>query len=172
MLKKAGIDYVICGHSEARALGDTNETVNKKIREAFLWRLIPILCVGERNRDEDGRYLEFIEEEIKTALFKVPKKLFTNLIVAYEPVWAIGENAQQASTPEDFLEKSIFIRKIITSLSDKETAMRVPILYGGSVDEHNAFGFLSEGKGDGLLVGRASLDAESFGEILSIAESL
>ncbi|MAZ40634.1 triose-phosphate isomerase [bacterium] len=170
MIKRLGADYVIVGHSEMRAQGDTNETINKKIKKAFEYRLQVILCIGESERDHDGHYLEFLQNELKEGLYKIPKKLLRNLIVAYEPIWAIGAKAKAASTPQDFLEKSIFIRKVLSHIADKDTAMKIPVLYGGSVNEKNAEGFLTEGKADGLLVGRASLSKDSFNEMLGIAE--
>lgn len=174
MLKKAGAQYVILGHSEKRELGDTNEDVAKKVKIAIDYRLVVILCVGEKERDEDGKYLKFLAEEIKESLHKLPKKYFRNIVIAYEPIWAISEHesTKGASTPEDFLEKSIFIRRVLSHLTEKEIAMGIPILYGGSADENNSWGFLKEGKADGLLVGGASLDPESFNQILEISDSI
>lgn len=169
MLKEIGARYCIIGHSERRALGETNEDINKKIKLAIDYRLIVILCVGERERDEEGAYLDFLKEELVQGLEGLPRRYFENLIIAYEPIWAIGEHAKGASTPADFLEQSIFVRKVLTELTTRGVAMSVPILYGGSVSEANAEGFLREGKADGLLVGRASLEPERFNEILDTA---
>ena len=166
-LSKLGVSYIILGHSERREQGDTNESVHKKILEAFRFRLRVVLCIGERVRDEEGDYLSFLQNELLEGLEKIPARFYKNLVIAYEPIWAIGEKGK-ASTPEDFLEKSIFIKKVLANLTDKKTALRVPILYGGSVDETNAEGFLYTGKADGLLVGRASLDPKSFNEILNM----
>ena len=170
MIKRIGAHHVILGHSESRDSGDTDDIINKKIKKAFESQLIVILCVGEKERDHEGRYLEFLQNQLREGLFKIPKKLLKNLIVAYEPVWAIGVKAKGTSTPGDFLEKSIFIKKVLSHITDKDIAMNTPILYGGSVDEKNAEGFLKDGKADGLLVGRASLSSESFNEMLTIAE--
>jgi triosephosphate isomerase len=169
-LSDLGVSYVIIGHSERREYGgDTNEQINKKILEALRFRLRVIFCIGEVARDEEGNYLTFLAKELEEGLFKVPEKFYKNLVIAYEPIWAIGEKGK-ASTPEDFLEKSIFIKKVLTGIVDKKTALKVPVLYGGSVDENNAEEFMSLGKGDGLLVGRASLDPKSFNEILNKGE--
>jgi len=172
MLKECGATHVILGHSEKRVLGDSDEIVNKKIRSVFDKRLLVVLCVGEKERDEDGHYLTLLKNQIRESLAKISKKYFQSLIIAYEPVWAIGANAKGVSTPDDYLEKAIYIRKILSQLSDKETAMTIPILYGGSVDAKNASGFLREGRADGLLVGRASLDPISFNSILSQTDAL
>jgi len=172
MLKKEGVEYLILGHSEKRALGDTNEIINKKLKLAIDYRLRVILCVGERERDDHGEYLNFIRSELEEGLKGLNKNYFKYLIVAYEPIWAIGKNAKSSSTPEDFLEKSIFIKKVLHKLTDRSTLEKIPILYGGSVDESNALSFLQAGEADGLLVGRASLDPARFNSILDIANSL
>jgi len=169
IIRAAGARYVILGHSEVRSLGDTDEVVNKKVRRALSERLMVVLCVGERVRDEEGKYLSFIGRQLDDALVKIPKPYFKNLIIAYEPVWAIGARAGGASTPEDFFEKSIFIRKVLSHIAGKDIAMKVSVLYGGSVDEKNAEGFLDVGRADGLLVGRASLDPDSFKKIILVA---
>jgi len=172
MLKNIGCKMVIVGHSERRESGDTDEIVAQKLAAAFEYRLKPILCVGERERDLSGGYLKVLRAQLESALRKIPKSELKLLVIAYEPVWAIGVRARGASTPEDFLEQSIYIRKILSTLTDTATALRVPILYGGSVDRENAAPFLDRGRAHGLLVGRESLDAKEFGKILLSAEAL
>jgi triosephosphate isomerase len=167
-----GVSSVIVGHSERRALGDGNEVVAKKMKQALASRLRPILCVGEKERDVEGTYLGFLKEQIISALVKVPPELVKLITIAYEPVWAIGKDAKSAATPGDFLEKSIFIRRVIADLYDQKIATMIPILYGGSVDETNASSFLGEGKAQGLLVGRASLDPRSFGAIIKSVNNI
>jgi triosephosphate isomerase len=171
MIKKAGAEYVILGHSERRAAGDTDEIINRKLKTALAAGLQVIVCVGEKERLPDGSHLKTIEAQLLAALQGVPKKLFGRLLIAYEPVWAIGTAATGVDTPPAFLEQAIFIRKIISGVFGYKPAMAVPILYGGSVTPENAEGFLSEGKANGLLVGRASLRADHFMEILKIAET-
>jgi len=169
MLTGLGIKYVILGHSEKRALGESNEIVNKKVGECLKEGLIVILCVGESQRDEHGEYAKFIKNEITGSLKKIPKKYLKNLMIAYEPIWAIGKSATRAASPEDALEVSILIKKILADIFGKDLAVKVPILYGGSVNPDNSKSFLTDGEMDGLLVGRASLDANKFSEILKIA---
>ncbi|MFZ1020110.1 MAG: triose-phosphate isomerase [Minisyncoccia bacterium] len=172
MLDNLGVRYVILGHSERRALGEDNVLVNKKIKDALAAGLTPILCVGENTRDESHSYFSFVKNEIEECLAGVSKNSISKIIVAYEPVWAISstENRRDA-TPEDSREMAIFIRKI---LSDKfgHDAGRVRIIYGGSVNEKDAEGFLRDGGVDGLLPGKASLDAKKFVEIIKICEAL
>ncbi len=166
------VSYVILGHSERRALGETDEIIREKIKVSLEYRLNVILCIGERERDARGQYLSFLKEQIKKCLFKIPGKHMARLIVAYEPIWAVGVKAKSADTPESFFETAIFIRKVLSDLFGKTIAFHVPILYGGSVNEYNAESFLKDGDAAGLLVGRASLDPEEFNEILKIAQNL
>lgn len=169
MIRNAGATYVIIGHSEARALGDIDKIVNAKVRLALKHGLKVILCVGEKERDEQGKYLNVLREQIESALAGVPKAQGKNLILAYEPIWAIGAQAKGADTPAAFLEQSIFLRKVLAGIIGKTAALEIPILYGGSANADNCAGFLSEGKASGLLVGRASLTPESFIKILKVA---
>ncbi|MBI2121002.1 MAG: triose-phosphate isomerase [Parcubacteria group bacterium] len=169
MLASVGAKYAIIGHSERRALGETDEGVNKKVLAALKMGLTAVLCVGEKERDAEGGYLSFVKNQIETALVKVQKRSLVNVIVAYEPVWAIGAKATGADTPADFLEMTLFIRKTVSDMFDRTTAQAIPVLCGGSVDEKNAESFLKEGEADGLLVGRASLSSEQFIKILKIA---
>ncbi len=171
-LYAAGASYVILGHSERRALGETDEIIQKKIRVALEYRLNVILCIGELLRDIHGEYLSVLKNQLKHGLSKIPVKLLTRLIIAYEPVWAIGIAAKSADTPEAFFETAIFIRKVLSDLFGKKFAFNVPILYGGSVSAHNAEGFLKDGGASGLLVGRASLEPQEFNEILDIAQGV
>src|SRR3989344_1825813 len=111
MLTDAGVRYVIIGHSERRARGETCETTGKKLRAALAHGLSVILCVGEASRDSEGAYLHFIEEELRAALKEAPKDAIGRVIVAYEPIWAGGAQALRADTPEELFPMVIFIRK-------------------------------------------------------------
>lgn len=170
MIKSLKARYVILGHSERRALGETNEDVSKKANAVLVAGLTPIICVGEQTRDDHGAYMKRIEEQLRGSLAGIHKKSLSDVIIAYEPVWAIGANALRPASPEDVLEVSILMKKILSNMFDRETAQAVPMLYGGSVDAKNCGSFMAEGAADGLLVGRASLDPKHFSEILKIAE--
>ena len=170
MLKDLGVKLVLIGHSEMRAAGDADESINQKIKTALKIGLAVVLCVGETVRDDHGVYLETIKEQILMGLAKIPKPMLAKVIIAYEPVWAIGEKATGSDTPEAFLAQKIYIRKVLADLVGGKEALKVPVLYGGSVSVKNAGDFLTVGQADGLLVGRASLRADLFNEIISIAE--
>jgi len=163
--------YVIIGHSERRAAGETDEVIAKKITAALKEKLNVILCVGESERDDHGDYTRFIVGQVKSALARIKKAQLANLVIAYEPIWAIGKSAPHPATPADALEISILIRKTIADMFHKKDAFNIPILYGGSADDKNAGGFLREGEADGLLVGRASLDSKKFNAILDTANN-
>ncbi|HEY4502873.1 MAG TPA: triose-phosphate isomerase [Candidatus Paceibacterota bacterium] len=172
MLYGLGARYVILGHSERRALGETNVEVNKKIKAAISAGLVPVVCVGESVRDEKHEYLKFIKAQIEECFSGVSKNFISKALIAYEPIWAIGKGALREATEEEFREMSVFIRKI---LSDKFGAGNVSdtgIIYGGSVHPENSLGFLEHGRANGFLVGRDSLNAKKFEEIVKITENL
>lgn len=171
MVKSAGARYVIIGHSERRELGETNKDVNKKIISALKSGLYAILCVGERNRDSQALYLQFLKEELESALFGVSKNNLKNLIVAYEPIWAIGKTKDNAISPYQMHQMYIFIRKTIMELYGKNIAINLPIIYGGSIESGNTRGLLAQGEIDGFLVGHTSLVASEFNKILKITNS-
>lgn len=169
MLMSLGVSYVIIGHSERRALGETDELIAKKVSAGVKAGLTVVLCVGERTRDMDGIYLKFIAEQITIALSGLTKKDVASVVIAYEPVWAIGKNAVRAASTDDALEVTILIRKTLAGLYG-QGSFGVPVLYGGSVDSQNALEFLTNSQVQGLLVGRASLDPKIFAGILKSAE--
>lgn len=169
-LAELGVRYVILGHSERRLLGETNEEVNKKVRACLAENLIVVLCIGESERDKQGEYLDFLRNELIQSLARVKKKELEKLIVAYEPIWAISSHNKGADTPENVLDTTLFIRKVLTNVYDKKRGAMVPIIYGGSVNEDNAESFLQEARVDGFLVGSASLDAQHFSALLKISE--
>jgi triosephosphate isomerase len=167
MLENFNIFYSIIGHSERRAMGEDNSLINRKIKLALKEKITPILCFGEKNRDENGEYLNVLKNQIEESLTGVNKKEIENIIFAYEPVWAIGKDATREATPEEFNEVAIFTKRI---LLDKFGIKNPPrIIYGGSVNPKNALGFLQVGA-QGFLVGRDSLDPKKFLEIIAFAE--
>lgn len=167
MLANMGVNYVIVGHGERRKLGETNKIVNKKILNLLKFKLSLILCIGESFRDRDGKYLSFVEEQIKDCLKGVTRPQMKNIIIAYEPIWAIGVNAQREATKEEFMEMKIFIKKVISDIYDSKIAHNISILYGGSVNKINARSFVDDGGANGLLVGRDSINPKKFGAILN-----
>lgn len=175
MLASMGIGYVIVGHSERRSLvngyGETDLLVNKKVLASVKVGLTVIVCVGERDRDPDGEYLKHIALQVKAALKGVQRKDLTKIVIAYEPIWAIGRHAVRSASTDDALEVSILVKKTLADMYGKEGG-RVEILYGGSVDAKNAWEFLLKSQVNGLLVGRVSLDPKAFGEILKSADKV
>lgn len=172
MLSNLKITHAIIGHSERRAIGEVNLDINKKIKAAIAAGVSPILCVGESVRDESHAYFNLVKTQLEECLAGVPKNLISKVMVAYEPVWAISTTLNRKdATPKDAYEMVIFIRKV---LSDKfgPDATKIRVLYGGSVNEKDAGEFLENGGVDGLLVGRASLDADKFIEIIKTCEVL
>ena len=166
MLKEIGVKYVIIGHSERRQFFDeTNETVNKKVKAALENGLTPIVCIGESEEERDDEETEnVIEEQLKNGLMDLTKEQFLRLVIAYEPVWAIGTGKN--ATPEEAEEAHIFIRKLIAEMFDEETASSIRILYGGSVKPDIIKELMAKENIDGALVGGASLDARQFSDII------
>lgn len=173
MLKGVGATYVIIGHSERRALGENNEDVNKKVISVIRAGLTAILCIGESNRDhKDGTHLLFLTRQLESALDNVPKNKLSKIVVAYEPIWTIGKREEEAMRPEELHETVLFIKKTIVNLFGKKSALKVPILYGGSVERGNTEALFVEGMVDGLLIGHASLKVNEFNNILCIAQKV
>lgn len=166
MVKAAGATFTIVGHSERRASGETNTVVAAQIERALEENLQVVLCVGELERDHAGTHFSFVAEQLTAALAVIQNKA-NKLTIAYEPVWAIGKTAEEAMKAGELEEMVIFIRKTLADVLERATALRVPILYGGSVDGTNAATLL-EGTGiAGFLVGRASSNVDSFIEIIN-----
>lgn len=170
MIKSLGANFVIVGHSERRLMGETGEIVKNKLDQVFNSNLTPILCIGEKERDRDGNYLQEIKNQIKEALFGLQKKYLVGLIIAYEPIWTIGKSYKDAMNPTDIHETVLLIRKIISEIFGRDIANSVKILYGGSVEPENAPEILKVGNVSGFLVGHASLIPEQFSKILKSAD--
>lgn len=164
-LASLGAKYVILGHSERRSAGETDTLIAAKVIAAVKAGLMVILCVGERERDHDGKYFVEVANQLRASLLNFPENKSVNLIIAYEPVWAIGVNATHPATPRDHQEMSMLLRRTLAELFGKQKGFHIPLLYGGSVDTKNAQSFLDIGA-DGLLVGRTSLRAKDFALII------
>jgi triosephosphate isomerase len=162
MLAKLGCTYVVVGHSERRADNHEDDTlVNGKVKAAFGHKLVPILCVGEPLEvRQEGRHVEHTLEQLGGGLDGVAAEHARNVVVAYEPVWAIGTG--EVATPEDAQEVCAAIRTRLAELYSGDLADGVRILYGGSVKAANAPGIMAQTDVDGALVGGASIDAEEF----------
>ena len=171
LLRELGVAYAIIGHSERRALGETDEIVAEKTRNALQSKIVPIICVGERDRDEDGKYLAFLRSQIHAVFSILSPKERLQVVIAYEPIWAIGKPANQAITPNDLTEMMLYIRKILSSYIPGTASKKVRVLYGGSVEANNAKDLISGSGIDGLLVGRASVDSDTFSALVKAARS-
>lgn len=166
MLKDVGASYVIIGHSERRQyFGETNETVNKKIKAALENGLTPIVCVGENlDERESDKTFDVISSQCKESLDGFSAEEMKKMIIAYEPVWAIGTG--KTATPDQAQEVHKFIRGLLTELHNEDVAATVPIQYGGSVKPDNIKDLIVQEDIDGALVGGASLKRESFVDIV------
>lgn len=170
-LKHLKVRYVIVGHSERRLLlGETDEMVNRKIRALLEHGIAPVLCVGEREHT-DTDISPVVSQQVRAALIGVKKELLKNLVVAYEPVWAISTTSliARVDTSERMFRARLTIEKAIADMYDHAAAKKVRIIYGGSVRQENIAAIIGEGHMDGALVGEASLDAQEFGAIVRSA---
>ena len=162
MLKDSGANYCIIGHSEMRARGDSNTDVKEQLSRLLEKKIIPIVCIGEKTRDAQGWYLSEIKEQLETAFADIAALQAKKIIIAYEPVWAIGASAARPASPAECREMMLFIRKFLSDKYDEKTAKAMVIVYGGSADEFNARSFVDEGGAQGFLVGRVSLEPKRF----------
>jgi triosephosphate isomerase len=166
MLKSVGCQYGIIGHSERRQyFGETDETVNKKIQAAIQVGLKPVFCVGETEEErESEQTLSVLDKQVKKGLEALASDQLDTLIIAYEPVWAIGTG--KTATDDQAQEVHQFIRSLVEKNFNNALSASIRILYGGSVKPENIAGLMSMPDIDGALVGGASLDAESFSKII------
>jgi len=163
-LKDLGAEYIIVGHSERRALGETDDLVCQKVQTVLKHQLTPVVCIGERARDEHGDFFTFIENQLRSLAEVLPAVAIKKIVIAYEPIWAIGTG--KTATVEDVKEMQLFIETVLTKLYDRATAKMVQVLYGGSVKPYNAASLHKEGDMGGFLVGGASLKADDFAAII------
>jgi len=164
MLKNVGCEYVIIGHSERRRiLKESDEMINKKLKLAVKFKLKPILCIGETIEEKkEGKTFDVLRMQLMKAFYQFQISLIPHLIIAYEPVWAIGSG--NACLPEEAKEILTFLRNVVNELTKSSTS-KILYLYGGSVNSKNAKDYIDSGF-DGLLVGGASLDKKEFVKIV------
>jgi triosephosphate isomerase len=167
MLEDIGVKYVILGHSERRNFfKETNEEINSKLIKVLESKIIPILCIGEKREErEEGKTFEVLSEQLDVCLNNIsnPEKI----ILAYEPVWAIGTG--KFAEIKDIKEVRAFIQEFLTKKFNKEIADKIRIIYGGSVDSSNVHSYITEAQMEGVLVGGASLKADEFLKLIKSA---
>ncbi len=161
VLKQAGATYVLVGHSERRARGENAERIFEKTMRALANGLIPVLCVGEKTRDSNATYLQELRGELDAIFSRLAPRDRLKVIVAYEPVWAIGKTAADAMAPADLREMVLYVRKVLGQYMPEKVAAKAKVLYGGSVEEGSARG-LAESGVSGFLIGHASAEPASF----------
>ncbi len=171
MLKELGVEYVIVGHSERRRImKEDDETINKKIKAVLAKGMTPIFCVGETLEErEKGLTFCVVEKQVREGFYGLSKEQAKNVVIAYEPVWAIGTG--RVATPYQAQEVHAFIRKLLSEMYDAETANEVRILYGGSIKPSNFLGLILQEDIDGGLVGGASI-TEEFVELARIVNGV
>lgn len=172
MLTEVGCHYVIIGHSERREyFVETDQMVNRKTLKALQAGLKPIICVGESlDQRKKDVHQTMVAKQVQAALSEVDDPTVEDVVIAYEPIWAIGTG--ETATPDQAQEMHAMIRNVLSDLYDHSSAEAIRILYGGSMKPHNAEELLKQTDVDGGLVGGASLEAESFAKIIEIAEKL
>lgn len=170
MLKEGGVSFVILGHSERRFhFHEDDQMIHRKVKWALQEELLPILCIGESQEERDQELTEkVLTHQLSEALKDFSKKELENLVIAYEPVWAIGTG--KTATPDIAQETHHLIRSFIKKEWGEEVGERIPILYGGSVKPENTAALMAEADIDGALVGGASLEVESFAKIIAFAK--
>ncbi len=172
MLKDTGCKFVIIGHSERRQqFFETNQTINKKIKAAIRAGLIPIVCVGETlAQREENKTLQVIKQQIEQCFKDMPVESIKNLVIAYEPIWAIGTGKNATAAQAEEVQK--YIRSLLAKLYDGKTAENMRIQYGGSVKSENIEELIQQPDIDGALVGGASLKIDSFSQIVKICSGV
>lgn len=158
----AGATYALVGHSERRNAGDTDAIIALKLSHALAHGLIPLLCVGEQERDSEGRYLALVREQLTLALESLARKDRARVIIAYEPVWAIGKTAASAAPESDLTEMVLYIRKVLAELLPGKSSAHSIVLYGGAVEPGNIRDLSASSGVDGFLIGHASVDPHTF----------
>ena len=165
-VKDIGIEYVIIGHSERREQGDTQAIVLQKVQNALKHDLKVVYCIGEKERDGSINFLKIIEEQLLSIFNHIDKKKFEQIIIAYEPIWAINNKNNLSIDAHSLHSMVIYIKKILLEKYGESTSKNMPIIYGGSITPENAQDILWNGEVQGLLIGRASWEVESLVKII------
>ncbi|MBI3631064.1 MAG: triose-phosphate isomerase, partial [Candidatus Sungbacteria bacterium] len=170
-LKDLGVDHVILGHSERRIhLAESDEMIARKVASVAGHEMKAVVCVGERNRPDADISAE-VETQLRAAIAGLKRSLLKNVIVCYEPVWAISTMpGSSPDTPDNAFRAGVYIRKIVADMFGVASSDDIRVIYGGSVTADNVAGFFSDGNMEGALVGGASLRAEEFGKIARLAD--
>jgi len=167
--RDAGAGYVLIGHSERRAMGETNDDTRGKVSASLSLNMTPILCIGETERTfSSGEYFNIVAEQLLAGIKDVPPAKISKVIIAYEPVWAIG--GETTMSPRDMHTMAIFIRKTIIGVYG-DVGHKVKILYGAAVGEKNAVAMMRDGDVRGFIVGHVSTDAERFVALLKVIQN-
>ena len=165
MLESVGASWVLIGHSERRKhFGLDDEMTSKQVEAAIAHEMPVVACIGEERRDEAGTYIDTLSKQLEAIMqpFMKNKKKLALLHIAYEPVWAIGEDSKRAVESDELFSTVLLIEKILCKYVSKNRAKKIPVLYGGSVDEHNIHSLASVPGIDGFLVGRAALSTKGY----------
>ncbi len=165
-LSSIGVTHCIVGHSERRALGETNQSVNEKIRLLLAHSIVPIVCVGELERDDTMEYIQFLINQIHETFSGISRTELESVIVAYEPVWAIGATSTRPCSAQECREIILLIQRELIQITGNLPIGKITTVYGGSVNAENAREYITVGGCDGLLIGRASLDATTMNSLV------
>ena len=169
LARASGATYAIVGHAERRAMGETNEVVATDARSALDAGMVPIICIGEGERDREGKFFSVIESMLTASLARVLPTEIGKIVIAYEPLWAIG--AATAPDARTVAEAVLYIRKTLVQLYGRDAGLKTKILYGGAVDQTTAKDLITMGQSSGFLVGRASVDPANFVGIIRACQS-
>ncbi len=165
MLKSLGCKYAIVGHSEKRAMGETNKTVNKKIKACLAEKIVPIFCIGETGEQkETGKTFQILKTQMKEGLEDISRNQVEKIVIAYEPIWAIGTGKNCAY--DEAMSMNLLIKKNLVELYNQQISKKVRIIYGGSVNYSMVEGYIKESMMNGALIGGASLKTKEFIAIL------
>lgn len=165
MLKDIGCEYAIVGHSEKRAIGETNKIINKKIKACLAEKLIPIFCIGEtKEQKATGKTFQILKDQIREGLKNISRNQIEKIVIAYEPIWAIGTGKNCAH--DEVMSMNLLIKKNLAELYNQQISRKVRIIYGGSVNSLSVEGYIKESMMNGVLVGGASLKVKDFIAIL------